>query len=118
MRWETPVLASMTKTAARDVESANFCRNGCEREDHDRRSQNRQRTTIQKAKHKPERAENFEPWKIKCDCDTHRPRQEFVIIDVAGELNRINRFECSGIDEDTGEGKVENSPEKTLNVQR
>jgi len=107
MAWETPVLAGVTETAAGDVESANFCRNSCEGEHDNRRNQNRQRTTIQKAKHKPDRTENFEPRKIKCDRDTEGPRQKFVIIDVAGELNRINRFERSGIDEDTGKGKVE-----------
>jgi hypothetical protein len=37
VRGETPVLAGVTETAAGDVESANFCRNRREREDHDRR---------------------------------------------------------------------------------
>jgi hypothetical protein len=37
---ETPILAGMAETAAGDVESANFCGNGGERENHDRRSQN------------------------------------------------------------------------------
>ena len=44
--WETPVLAGVTETAAGDVESANFCRDRREREDHDRRTQNRKRATI------------------------------------------------------------------------
>jgi hypothetical protein len=44
--WEAPVLAGVTETAAGDVESANFCRDRREREDDDRRTQNRQRTTI------------------------------------------------------------------------
>ena len=46
MSWEAPVLAGVTETATGDVESANFCRNRREREDHDRRTQNRQRATI------------------------------------------------------------------------
>ena len=116
--WETPVLAGVTETAAGDVESANFCRNCREREDHDRRTQNRQRATIQKPKHKPERTENFQPRKIKRERDTDGPRQNFVIVDVAGELNRINCLERSGVDENAGENKIENSPEKTPNVQR
>ena len=82
------------------------------------RSQNRQRATIKKAKHKPERTENFQPRKIKRERDTDRPRQNFVIIDIVGELNRINCFERSGVDENAGENKIENSPENTPNTQR
>ena len=44
--WEAPVLAGVTETAARDVESPNFRCDGGKGEDHDRRTQNRQRTTI------------------------------------------------------------------------
>ena len=44
--WETPVLAGVTETAAGDIESANFCCDCREREDHDRRTQNRKRATV------------------------------------------------------------------------
>ena len=46
VRGEAPVLAGVTETAAGDVEPANFSGNGGDREDHDRRTQNRQRATI------------------------------------------------------------------------
>src|SRR5262245_42891119 len=117
MRWETPVLAGVTEPAASDVESANFRCNGGECEDDDRRNQNRQRAAIQKSEHKAERAENFQPWKIKRERDTDGPHQEFVIIDVAGELNRIKRFQRSRINEGAGQNKIENTPEKTSNAQ-
>ena len=114
--WETPVLAGVAETTAGDVESANVSGNGGEREYNNRRTQNRQRATIQKPKHKPQRTENFQPWKIKRQPNTDRPRQNFVIIDVAGELNWIKRFEDSGVNEDAGENKIENSPENTPNT--
>ena len=104
------MLAGVTETAAGDIESANFCRNRGEREDHDRHTQNRQRATIQKPKHKPERTENFQPRKIKRQCDTDRPRQNFVVINVAGELNRIECLERSSVNENAGEMKIDNSP--------
>src|SRR6476661_3143241 len=113
MTWETPVLAGVTETAASDIESANFCRDRREREDHNRRTQNQQRATIQKSKHKPERAENFQPRKIKRERDADGPRQHFVIVDVVRELNRVNRFQRSGVNENAGDGKVDNSPNES-----
>src|SRR5438477_12289949 len=110
MTWKTPVLAGVTETAAGDIESANFCHNRGKREDNDRHTQNRQRTTIQKPKHKSERAQNFQPRKIKRERDTDGPRQNFVIVDVAGELNRIKCLERSGVDENAGDCKIDNSP--------
>ena len=85
--WETPVLAGVTETAAGDVESADLCGDRREREDHDRRTQNRQRATIQKPKHQCERTENFQPGQIKRERDTDGPRQNLEIIDAAGEFS-------------------------------
>jgi hypothetical protein len=110
VRRETPVLAGMTETAAGNVESTNFCCNRREGEDHDRHTQNRKCAAIEKSKHKPERAENFQPRKIKRERDTDGPRQKFVIVDVAGELNRIKCLERSRVDENAGDGKIDNSP--------
>ena len=103
MSWEAPVLAGVTETATGDIESANFCCNSGEREDHDGRAQNRKRAAIEKSKHKPERTKDFQPGKIKRERDIDGPRENFVIVDVAGELNRINCFEDSSINEDAGE---------------
>ena len=110
MAWETPVLAGVTETAAGDVESANFGCNRSESEHHDCRGQNRQRAAIQKSEDKPERTENFQPWKIKRKRDTNGPRQNFVIVDVAGELNRTKCLEHSGVDENAGEDEIEDAP--------
>src|SRR5919109_2277792 len=103
MRRETPVLAGMTETATGDVESANLSGDDGNREDHDERGENRQRSAIEKPKHKPERTENFQPWKVKRERDTDSPRQNFIIINVAGELNWIERFERSRVNEDASE---------------
>jgi len=116
VRWEAPVLAGVTKTATGDIESANFCCNSGEREDHDGRTQNRKRAAIEKSKHKPERTKDFQPGKIKRERDTDGPRENFVIVDVAGELNRINCFEDSSVNEDAGENEIENSRENTPNT--
>ena len=104
------MLGGVTETAAGDIESANFGSDSGEREDYDRRTQNRERAAIQKSKHKPECAENFQPRKIKGQSDTDWPRQNFVIIDVTSELNGINCFDHPGVDEDAGKNKIENAP--------
>ena len=112
MSWETPVLAGVTKAAAGDVESANLCSNRGGREDNDRHHQNRQRAAIAESKNKPKRTEDFHPRKIKRQRHADRPRQNFVIIDVAGELNWIECFERSRVDENASDNKIENSPDE------
>src|SRR5436309_12713941 len=111
MRRETPVLADVAEAAASNVESANFCGNRRERKGHNQHHQDRQRAAIEKSKNKRERAEDFQPRKIKRQRDTDGPRQNFVIIDVAGELNRIDCFERSRVNENAGQNKIENAPD-------
>ena len=50
------MLAGVTETATGDVESANFCCDRREREDHDQRGQDRQRAAVQNSKHEAEPA--------------------------------------------------------------
>ena len=107
MAWKTPVLAGMTETAAGDVEPAHFCRNDAQGEDHNGRAQNRKSAAIQKAKRKSYRTKNFQPRKIKRERDTDGPGQKFEIVDVAGELNRINCLQRTGVDENPGDDEVE-----------
>jgi len=104
------VLTGVTETAAGDIESANFGGDSSEREDYDRCTQNHERAAIQKSEHKSERAQNFQPRKIKRQRDTALPWQDFVIVDVARKLNRVKCLKHAGVDEDAGENKFENSP--------
>ena len=86
MAGETPVLAGVTEAATGDIESANFCGDDSEREEHDRRNQNRQRTAIQESEYQSERTDNFQPWNIERQRDTNGPGQNFEIVDVPGEI--------------------------------
>ena len=97
------MLAGVTETAAGNVESANFCGNCDEGEDQDQRNQNRQRAPIEKSKNKPERAEDFQPRKIKRQRDTDRPRQKFVIVDATREFHRICERQLPKIDKSVSE---------------
>ena len=40
------------------------------------------------------------------------------MINIMGELNRIERFNRAGINKNCRENKIENSPEKPPNVER
>ena len=103
------MLAGVTKAAASDVQSANLCSNRSGRKDHDRHHQNRQRAAIAESKNKPKRTEDFHPRKIKRQRHADRPGQNFVIIDIAGELNWIDCFERSRVNENPGQNKIENT---------
>src|SRR6266542_1911620 len=71
-----------------------------------------------------ETAEHFQPRQIKRETDTDGPRQDFVIIDVISELDRIERFNSAGINENSADNQIHNSPdefhdsEQTSNIQR
>src|SRR6266536_249169 len=71
-----------------------------------------------------ETAEHFQPRQIKRETDTDGPRQDFVIIDVISELERIERLDRSGINENSADNQIHNSPdefhdsEQTSNIQR
>jgi hypothetical protein len=115
MRWETPVLAGVTETAASDIEAANFCRDRGDEEDHNERSQNRQRATIEQAKNQGETTKNFQPRQIKREADSTGPWQNFVIVDIVSELDRIECFKCAGINENSSNDKIDNAPDERLN---
>ncbi len=113
MRRETPVLAGVTETAAGDIESADFGGNSGKREDHNRAQSKSTAHHDTKIETQDRGTENFQPRKIKRERNTDRPRQNFVIIDVAGELNWIKCFERTGVNKDSGENEIENSRENT-----
>ena len=110
MRRKTPVLTGVTETATGDIESAGFCRDRRQREDNDQRSQDRQCPAIPHANNEREAAENLQQWQIERQSDTNWPRKNFVIIDVAGELNRIERFDRSCIKKNASNDEADNAP--------
>jgi len=114
MRWETPVLARVTETSASDIETANFRSDRGDEEDHDERGQNRQCAAIEEAKNQGETAKDFQPGQIKCERHSDGPWQNFVMIDIVGELDRIDRFKHASINENGGNDKVDNPPETNL----
>src|SRR4030095_8285698 len=62
--------------------------------------------------HRAQPAEDFQPRQIKCQADGDRPGKDFVIIDVMGELNRIESFNRAGVNENAAHDKIDNSPKK------
>jgi len=117
MARETPVLAGVTETAAGNVQSASFCRNDTEGEDHDGRTQNQKSAAIPKAKHKSERAENFQPRKIKRERNTHGPRQKFEIVDTAGEFTGICERKVAKIGETVGNAEMLKVSNQTVQIE-
>ena len=107
---ETPVLAGVAETAASDIEAADSGGDGCDNEDQDQRGQDRQCTAIEESEDQRDATENFQPGQIKRDRDRNRPRKNFVIIDVAGEANRVEHFEYAGINENSADDKIDDAP--------
>ena len=110
MRRITPVLTGVTETATGDIESAGFCRSRRQCEDNDQHGQDRQCPAIQQANNQREATQNLQPWQIKRQCDTNWPRKNFIVIDVAGELNRIECFDRSCIKENSSNDEADNAP--------
>ena len=55
-------------------------------------------------------AENFQPGQIKREPDADCPRKNFVIIDVVGKTDRIERFDCAGVNENAADDKIDSAP--------
>ena len=109
MSRKAPVFAGVTETAARDVEAANFGRDGGDDENGGKRGQDRQSSEIKTARDQRESARNFQPGQIKCESHANRPWQDLVIIDVAGESDWIERFDHAGVNENTANDKFRDS---------
>ena len=112
---KAPVFAGVTETAARDIEAANLRGDCGDDEDRGKRGQDRQSSEIKTARDERESAQNFQPGKIKCEPHADRPRQDFVIIDVARESDWIERFDCAGINENTANDKFRDPPDEPRN---
>ena len=115
MSGETPVFAGVTETAARDVEAANLRGDGGDDENGGKRCQDRQSSAIKMARDERQSAQNFQPGKIKCEPYADRPRQDFVIVDIAGKADRIERFNCAGVNENAANDKFRDPPDESLN---
>ena len=111
MSGEAPVFAGVTEAAAGDIEAANFGHHGGDDENEGKQGQDRQSSEIKTTRDQRESAKDFQPGQIKCELHANRPWQDFVIIDVAGELNWIDCFERSRVNENAGQNKIENAPD-------
>ena len=109
MSGEAQVFARVTEAAARDVEAANFGRDGGDDENGGKRGQDRQSSEIKTACDERESAQNFQPGEIKCEPHSDSPRQNFVVVDVAGESNWVERFNHAGVNENAANDKFRDS---------
>src|SRR5882724_292730 len=57
-------------------------------------------------------AKYLQPRQIKGEPNADKPRKDFVIVDVGGEPNRIERFDRSCVNEHSANNHVRNSPNK------
>src|SRR5438552_17328954 len=115
MSGEAPVLGGVAKAAAGDVEAANFVGNGGDDEDGDERGQDRQSPKKKTVGDEREPAKNFQPRQIKCEADANCPWQNFVIVDVIGETDRIERFNRTGVNENAADDKFRDPPGESRN---
>ncbi len=115
MSGKAPVFAGMTEAAAGDIEAANFGRDGGDDENGGKRGQDRQSSEIKTARDERQSAKDFQPGQIKCESHANRPRHDFVIIDVARESDRIERFDHAGIKENAANDKFRDPPDEPRN---
>jgi len=109
MSRKAPGFAGVTETAARDVEAANLRGDRGNDEDRGKRGQDRQSSEIKTARDERESAQNFQPWEIKCEPHSDSPRQNFVVVDVAGESDWVERFNHAGVNENAANDKFRDS---------
>jgi len=115
MSGETPVFAGVAETATRDVEAANFGRDGGDDEHGGKRGQDRQSSEIKTARDQRESAKDFQPGQIKCESHANRPWQDLVIIDVAGESDWIERFDHAGVNKNAANDKFRDPLDESRN---
>jgi len=113
MSGEAPVFAGVTEAAARDVEAANLRGDRGNDEDRGKHGQDRQSSEIKTARDQRESAKDFQPGQIKCELHANRPWQDFVIIDVAGESDWIERFYHAGVNENAANDKFRDPPDES-----
>jgi hypothetical protein len=106
-----PMLTRVTETTAGDIEAARFGGDGGADENRDERGQDRQSPAVKKPKDDGEAAKDFQPRQVKRESYANEPRQRFVIVDVEAELDRVEHFNKAGINENTADDKIDNSPE-------
>ena len=105
------MLAGVTETTAGNVEATSPRRHGGADENQDQRAQERQPAAIKEPEDKGETAKDFQPWQIKRQPHASEPGQRFIIIDVIGKLNRIERLKQTGVNENPTDDYVQNSPD-------
>src|SRR6266478_7554771 len=112
MRAEVPVFARVPETTAGDIEAAHF-RGDCRADkNQNQRGQDQQSPAIKKSEDDSETAKDFQPRQIKCQTDADEPRQRLVIVDVVGELNRVEDLNYAGVNKNTTDDEVDNTPEE------
>ena len=115
MSRKAPVFAGVAEAAAGDIEASSFRRDGGDDENGGKRGQDRQSSEIKTAGDERESAQDFQPGQIKCESHANRPWQDFVIIDVAGESDWIERFDHAGINENAANDKFRDPPDVSRN---
>jgi len=115
MSGEAPVFAGVTEAAAGDIEAANFGHHGGDDENEGKQGQDRQSSEIKTTRDQRESAKDFQPGQIKCELHANRPWQDFVIIDVAGESDWIERFYHAGVNENAANDKFRDPPDESRN---
>src|SRR5438128_121135 len=110
MRAEVPVFARVPETAAGDIQAPSFRGDRRADKNQNQRGQDQQSPAIKKSEDEREAAKDFEPGQINCKAHTNEPRQGFVIVDVVRKLDRIERFDRAGVNENSADNKIDNTP--------
>lgn len=103
------MFAGVTETAARNIEAARFGGHGRADENQNEETQDRQSTAVEKAKDQSEPAKNLQPGQIKREANAYKPWQDFKIVDVEAELDRVNRFHDARVNEEAADNYGHNS---------
>ncbi len=93
------LIAHVTKATATDINPARLCRDACTDEDEQEREQKRKSAGIQTPKDQRKPANHFQPGQKEREPHVQGPRKDVIILDIAGEANRVPCFQRARINE-------------------
>ena len=99
MPAKTQILAHVAEATATDIDPARLGRDACADEDEHEREQERESAGIQTPKDQREPANHFQPGQIKREPHVQGPGKDVIILDIAGEANRVPRFQRARVNE-------------------
>ncbi len=107
------LIAHVTEATATDVNPARLGRDACTNEDEQEREQERKSPAIQTPKDQRKPATHFQPGQIEREPHIQGPGKDVIILDIAGEANRVPCFQRARVNEKRADDDRQYAPGKS-----